>query len=993
MTTETSASAEIVDVAPDPHPHPDPDPDRDLDGVRPPRAAADLIGPVDRERGVERRRRRTLAWLSLAAVGAGLSAAWIGMLFLIRAQGVGITGDEPHYLVEAISIGQFHTLNMNPGYVYAVRHHAVYPWTATPGPHLAAVIGQALWHHGLYLPFHAIGLSVFLAVPMLFGTSTAVITLVVALALLTTVVLYLTGEASQVTSPARNLVGLLYLAPPFMLAAVQVFPDLVSGLLIAIVVMVIATMEARGRPSRPQLIGLAACLVVLPWLDQKNIFFPFPLLVAVAVAFVRVRVPRRVLSLVALPSLISLASLLALNLYAFGDALGGPQRIQLTGLETLTRALALLVDRRQGLLVQAPVVLLGFAGLWIMRKRLPVATVTATFVVVATVYGNATQTDSFGGYSFVGRFQWPTLPVLFAFAGLTLLHLWRVRRPVAVVAAVLSLATFVSPFLLVVRREHAYYNLSQWDPQTYAGWFGGLDPSPILGYIGRDDFLNARVDWGLLCVLAFCGLVIYAVVVAAKGAARWWPWVLSLLAVGVAVSYPATLSATPLQPTFPSAASLVPLQRPVVVCDTRPGNPSHLTGESAQCSDGLRGSTLRPGTPLTFAVGGAFGVPAHHVTAVVLGITTVNSASSGAVTVFPGDQSPPAVPTFQSSGTEPLSTFATVGVGGDGTVSVVSTVNTDVVVALEGYTTSSPGRPGLLYRPLARPVRLCAATVGSEEVPGGCPAPTSTSPRSVASPTAPISLTSTDEARPASSLVPLLPLRPVTIGVPGPAVGAVELQVTAVRAGGTGSLAVSSSSSGLPSTTILHFVTGQSVSNSAILRPGPFGTVTLVSSAPTDVAVDIVGSFVGGPRTTGSRFMPELGPVRICDTRGSNPSALSGLDAQCDPGSASDPKGRPLAPGESRTIQVVGLSYVPPGATAAELVVTPVPDYTDVLALGGATKTVDPASSSAAPPPGGYANGAVLAPLTRRGTVVVTNVSDAPVNMTVDLMGWYEPRH
>ncbi len=319
------------------------------------------------------------------------------MLFLIRAQGVVLIGDEPHYLIESISIGRFHTLNMNPGYVYAVTHHSVYPWTATPGPHLAAIIGQAIWRHQLYLPFHAIGLSVLLVIPMLFSTTTAVVTLIVILAVLATGLTFLVGEVSGETSPWRMLVAGLYLAPAFILATDQVFPDTITGFLMAIVIATCALIEVRRRCTWIDVSIVSTCLVALPWLDQKNVFFPIPLLVAFMVVRSRAHSPSRSLRFVVLPVLASLIALLALNFYEFGDLLGGSQRIELISGNTMIRAAALLFDRRQGLFVQLPIALLGVAGIWSWRKRIPVSTAIASFIVVVTIYGNATQPDSFGG--------------------------------------------------------------------------------------------------------------------------------------------------------------------------------------------------------------------------------------------------------------------------------------------------------------------------------------------------------------------------------------------------------------------------------------------------------------------------------------------------------------------------------------------------------------------------------------------------------------------
>lgn len=464
-----------------------------------------------------------------------LSVEWVSALHLVRSQGGSIGGDEPWYLAEAVSIGRFHTLNLNPAFNFAIEHRIIFPWRATPGPHVAAQIGAIGFSHGLYFPFHAIGLSVLLSIPMLFGTNVAVISLIILSAAATTLLCHVTGSVSRSSSPWRIFIAGLFLAPPIALAATQVYPDLLTGLVIALIVMSIALLETLRKINRGHLILVAVLLVVLPWLDQKNIFFPLPLLVAFLVASLRATVPRNGLRLVVVPTLLSLCALLSLNLYAFGHLLGGGQQIQLAGMETSTRFIALLFDRRQGLLIQMPVCLLGIAGLWVTRKRIPVAVLTAVGATLAILYGNATQPISFGGGSFVGRFQWPALPIMLAFAGLFLIQLWRVRSSATVLGVLFVIFTsYALQAVPILKDEHAYLNHFGWDPITYTGWWGGLDPSPVLGYIGgvtvpsvlrqftfggplgfvgaTSPWGNARIEWGLACVVLVCATLTYCLV-------------------------------------------------------------------------------------------------------------------------------------------------------------------------------------------------------------------------------------------------------------------------------------------------------------------------------------------------------------------------------------------------------------------------------------------------------------------------------------------------
>ncbi|MGD0394151.1 MAG: hypothetical protein ABSC41_16100 [Acidimicrobiales bacterium] len=517
-----------------------------------------------------------------------LCGEWIAVLELIRGHGATIAGDEAHYLVGAVSIGRFRTLNMNPGYNFAVEHHIIFPWTARAGPHLAAKIGQTHLSHGLYFLTHAIGLSVLLAIPMLAGTHVAEFALIAVLGALAVGLMHLVGRLSGIRSPWRIAVAGLFLTPAVALAATQVYPDLISGLVIANIILIIAGVEVRGTCSGAQLLAATLLFVALPWLDQKNVLLALPLLAAFVIVSLRVELSRRQLGCVVIATAISLAGLLALNLYSFSSLLGNPQPISLASLDTLARSIALLFDRRQGLFVQMPVAVLGVAGLWAVRRRFPVAAVTSVGVILLTIYGNATQEISFGGGSLIGRFQWPTLPLLLAFAGLYLLELTLRRGRVVAIPALVIGALFVVQFIPILRDEHILYNKIGWDPITYTGWWGGLDPSPVLGYIGGvtlGDIVppttrvtgiagsigrtvpwgNARVLWGLSCQVLVCATGAYLLV---RLLVR--PLRVRLPVVGVAlgailVTLAMTLSSTVLLPapvTFPAARFAISNGRP-----------------------------------------------------------------------------------------------------------------------------------------------------------------------------------------------------------------------------------------------------------------------------------------------------------------------------------------------------------------------------------------------------------------------------------------------
>ena len=138
----------------------------------------------------------------------------------------------------------------------------------------------------------------------------------------------------------------------------------------------------------------------------------------------------RELAWLAIPALASLLGVVAFNLWAFGHPLGIKNPIAVSGIETWTRSSALLFDRRSGILIQLPVILLGLAAMWAWRRRIPLVVMATVVIAVAVIYGNGTEPGSQTGGSFAGRYAWPLVPLLLGFSALYLIDLWRVRRAV-----------------------------------------------------------------------------------------------------------------------------------------------------------------------------------------------------------------------------------------------------------------------------------------------------------------------------------------------------------------------------------------------------------------------------------------------------------------------------------------------------------------------------------------------------------------------------------
>lgn len=215
---------------------------------------------------------------------------------------------------------------------------------------------------------------------------------------------------------------------------------------------------------------------------------------------------------------------------------------------------------------------------------------------------------------------------------------------------------------------------------------------------------------------------------------------------------------------------------------------------------------------------------------------------------------------------------------------------------------------------------------------------------------------------------------------------AVVLNVGAVNPSGQGYLSVFPSGSAKPSTSNMNYQAGHVVDNLIEVGAGTSGEVSLFSSTPTNVVVDLEG-YVAPTAAGGSGaglFEPLSSPARLCDTRAGNPSGLMGGDAQCNgAGSA----GKRLSAGGSITITVATNNAIPAGATAAVLNLTAVnsagPGYLTVYPQGATLPVTANVNYSA----GAVQSNRAIVPLPTNGNVTV--YSSAATDVLVDVSGYY----
>ncbi|MEP4649057.1 MAG: hypothetical protein ABJ314_02670, partial [Ilumatobacter sp.] len=95
-------------------------------------------------------------------------------------------------------------------------------------------------------------------------------------------------------------------------------------------------------------------------------------------------------------------------------------------------------------------------------------------------------------------------------------------------------------------------------------------------------------------------------------------------------------------------------------------------------------------------------------------------------------------------------------------------------------------------------------------------------------------------------------------------VGAVSLNVTAIRPASGGFLTIDDCSDGLPPTSSLNFVADEIRGNNGVFAIGADRQICVTSSTDTHLTIDVTGEFGTAPGLT---FVATLSPERILDTR------------------------------------------------------------------------------------------------------------------------------
>ncbi|MGH9013541.1 MAG: hypothetical protein ACRDZ1_06350 [Acidimicrobiia bacterium] len=215
-------------------------------------------------------RRRLAIVMALVAL---VVAAWVSPVVGVRAARSGqTTGDEPHYLLTALSLAEDRSLDVadeRARLAYVDFHES-----ALPLQERVREDGRALSPHDPLLP-------ALLAGPMaLGGWVAAKLALAVLAGALAATMVWIAVRRFAVPLGVAVLAVLAFaLAAPLAFYGTQVYPELPAALAVALAVGALT-----GPLRRSGLVVLAACVVALPWLSVKHVPVAAALL---AVALVR----------------------------------------------------------------------------------------------------------------------------------------------------------------------------------------------------------------------------------------------------------------------------------------------------------------------------------------------------------------------------------------------------------------------------------------------------------------------------------------------------------------------------------------------------------------------------------------------------------------------------------------------------------------------------------------------------------------------------------
>lgn len=377
-----------------------------------------------------------LALLAGIACLALPSVLYVAVPLLWQHRGMSsVTGDEPHYLMIADAVVRDRSVQVKTAYDRDALTHRVYgpiDWQA----HAQRTANGTFSVHSIGLPL--------LVAPLFgrFGVAGARVTVAAVTGLIPFILFGIARTSMRLKRwESVWLAACSSVCLPFLAASGQIYPDLVTGVLILGLLYILLLLSARDV-SAWVLVTAGVMLAALPWLHSKNLLPAGVLTCTLAVSVVRrhgALSAIRLLCFVA-PFLLSAGLLAAYNSYAFTRATGpfaGVSAVGATWQQAATIFLGLHFDQAQGIFLQQPFFLLGLPGLAVLWHRCRFLTLGLLATYLAAIVPNSMHTCWYGCFSFSGRFMWSVAALWFVPLGFMYADLTRGgRRVVGLLAAV-----------------------------------------------------------------------------------------------------------------------------------------------------------------------------------------------------------------------------------------------------------------------------------------------------------------------------------------------------------------------------------------------------------------------------------------------------------------------------------------------------------------------------------------------------------------------------
>jgi hypothetical protein len=332
-----------------------------------------------------------------------------------------------------------------------------------------------------------------------------------------------------------------------------------------------------------------------------------------------------------------------------------------------------------------------------------------------------------------------------------------------------------------------------------------------------------------------------------------------------------------------------------------------------------------------------------------LNVTVVPQAPLGYLSVWAAGNAYPGVSTLNSSDGSVIANAAIVPAGASGAITVLAANPTDLIIDIDGYFAPA-GASSLDFFPLT-PCRI-ADTRSTQPFTGffGPPSLAGSGTRNFPLASSPC-LSGSEQAY--------------------------SLNLTVVPPASLGFLSLWPQGSAFPGVSTLNSPDGTTLANAAIVPAGTAGGITVAAGNPTDLIIDINGTFAA-PAGGGLQFY-SLTPCRVADTRASQPftGAFGPPSLVANAGRNFPIQTSPCGIPATAQAYALNMTVVPPGPLGF-LSVWPQEDgYPGVSTLNSPTGNV-------------IANAAIV-PAGTTGNGGITVLAGNPTDLIIDIVGYFAP--